>query len=384
MVEERRTTMTLKELNIGESAVIETVGGQGALRQHFLDMGLIPGEKVTLVKFAPMGDPMELQIHGYALTLRLDDAARINVSPAKTVHSFYCFTDTSRTNNKLTISILSKHTTKKQLLFLIYKNEILLSQVQFSYFCLNFSIMKISIDHNSAIPLYLQIENQLRNIIREPEYKKGKMLPNEVDLSKQLGISRNTLRQAINNLVTEGLLVRKKGIGTIVVNQSVSSKAKNWLSFTQEMKAQGIEPTNYELHTSWALPSEEICRFFSITDEKKILKLERLRGNPEFPFVYFISYFNPRIGLTGNEDFSRPLYEILEQDYSSVAKISKEEISAQLADKFLAQKLEIKPGDAILIRKRFVYDPGGRPLEWNIGYYRADSFVYTLEFEREV
>lgn len=97
--------------------------------------------------------------------------------------------------------------------------------------------MKISIDHNSAIPLYLQIENQLRNIIREPEYKKGKMLPNEVDLSKQLGISRNTLRQAINNLVTEGLLVRKKGIGTIVVNQSVSSKAKNWLSFTQEMKA---------------------------------------------------------------------------------------------------------------------------------------------------
>ena len=93
---------------------------------------------------------------------------------------------------------------------MIYKNEILLSQVQFSYFCLNFSIMKISIDHNSAIPLYLQIENQLRNIIREPEYKKGKMLPNEVDLSKQLGISRNTLRQAINNLVTEGLLVRKK------------------------------------------------------------------------------------------------------------------------------------------------------------------------------
>lgn len=93
---------------------------------------------------------------------------------------------------------------------MIYKNEILLSQIQFSYFCLNFSIMKISIDHNSAIPLYLQIENQLRNIIREPEYKKGKMLPNEVDLSKQLGISRNTLRQAINNLVTEGLLVRKK------------------------------------------------------------------------------------------------------------------------------------------------------------------------------
>ena len=73
--------MTLKDLNIGESAVIDTVGGEGALRQHFLDMGLIPGEEVTLVKLAPMGDPMELQIHGYELTLRLDDAKQIQITP---------------------------------------------------------------------------------------------------------------------------------------------------------------------------------------------------------------------------------------------------------------------------------------------------------------
>ena len=75
--------MTLKDLNIGETAVVGTVGGEGALRQHFLDMGLIPGEEVMLVKFAPMGDPMELSIHGYELTLRLDDAARIGVTLAK-------------------------------------------------------------------------------------------------------------------------------------------------------------------------------------------------------------------------------------------------------------------------------------------------------------
>ncbi|WP_423405918.1 ferrous iron transport protein B [Faecalibacterium prausnitzii] len=74
--------MTLKELKIGESAVIDAVGGAGALRQHFLDMGLIPGAEVTLVKLAPMGDPMELRIHGYELTLRLDDAAQIEITPA--------------------------------------------------------------------------------------------------------------------------------------------------------------------------------------------------------------------------------------------------------------------------------------------------------------
>ena len=75
--------MTLKELEIGQSAVVETVGGDGALRQHFLDMGVIPGAEVTLVKYAPMGDPMELRLHGYELTLRLADAEKIDIRPEK-------------------------------------------------------------------------------------------------------------------------------------------------------------------------------------------------------------------------------------------------------------------------------------------------------------
>ncbi len=75
--------MTLKELKPGESAVVEEVGGEGSLRQHFLDMGVIPGTEVTLVKYAPMGDPMQLNIHGYELTLRLADADKINVHKIK-------------------------------------------------------------------------------------------------------------------------------------------------------------------------------------------------------------------------------------------------------------------------------------------------------------
>ncbi len=71
--------MTLKDLKLGQSAIIKSVGGEGILRQHFLDMGLVPTATVTLTKFAPMGDPMELMIHGYELTLRLDDAAKIDV-----------------------------------------------------------------------------------------------------------------------------------------------------------------------------------------------------------------------------------------------------------------------------------------------------------------
>ena len=71
--------MTLKELQIGKSAVIKSVGSHGALRQHFLDMGIIPQVDVTMVKHAPMGDPVEVRVHGYELTLRLSDAHKIQV-----------------------------------------------------------------------------------------------------------------------------------------------------------------------------------------------------------------------------------------------------------------------------------------------------------------
>ena len=73
--------MQLKELKIGQSAVITSVGGEGRLRQHFLDMGVIPGTRVTLVKLAPMGDPMQLTLHGYELSLRLADAEKIEIRP---------------------------------------------------------------------------------------------------------------------------------------------------------------------------------------------------------------------------------------------------------------------------------------------------------------
>ena len=71
--------ITLKELKINDSAVIKDVGGQGSLRQHLLDMGIIPGAKVTMIKSAPMGDPIEIRIHDYELTIRVDDAERIKI-----------------------------------------------------------------------------------------------------------------------------------------------------------------------------------------------------------------------------------------------------------------------------------------------------------------
>lgn len=239
----------------------------------------------------------------------------------------------------------------------------------------------------SSKPLHIQAEKYLRELIEQEDYKNGKLLPSETDLSKDLNISRNTLRQAINKLVFEGLLKRRPGYGTKVVRKGIIGGIKNWMSFSQEMKMLGVDIKNYELHISNKELTQEISNFFEIEDNNshiKCLALERVRGNLEFPFVYFISYFNPQIPLTSEENFSRPLYEILEKDYNILVKTSKEEIYASLAGDLIAQKLEIKPKDPILIRKRFVYDINGVPIEHNIGYYRADSFTYTIEAEREI
>lgn len=246
----------------------------------------------------------------------------------------------------------------------------------------NGQIMKI--DHNSTKPLHIQAEELLRKLIESEEYKNGKYLPNEVELSQELNISRNTLRQAINKLVFEGLLVRKKGVGTKVAQKSILGGVKNWLSFSQEMKQLGIEIRNFELHVSRKTGSEEIAKFFHTenTPNTRFLVLERVRGKKEYPFVYFISYFNPEIPLTGEENFSQPLYEILEKEYDIIVKTSKERVYARLAGEQIAQKLEIDPNDPILIRERFVYDIHEKPVEYNIGYYRADSFTYTIESER--
>ncbi|MBK8501370.1 MAG: GntR family transcriptional regulator [Saprospiraceae bacterium] len=239
-----------------------------------------------------------------------------------------------------------------------------------------------SIDHSSAIPLHKQVEDLLRDLIKHPDYLRGALLPKEVDMSKRLGISRNTIRQATNKLVHENLLIRKKGVGTTVSRPTLTSKLDNWFSFSQEMHEKGLEFINYSLKSGNIKATSDIAQHLQIERGKKVIKLERLRGLDDGPFVYFISYFHPRIGFTGKEDFTRHLYEIMEQDYATIPSISHEEIKAILADEFLAEQLSVPVGEPILFRKRIVCDPGERPIEYNLGYYRADRFSYSIDIKR--
>lgn len=242
--------------------------------------------------------------------------------------------------------------------------------------------IEFKIDHDSGIPLHLQVEKLLRQLIKIEEYQEGKLLPKEVEIAKRLGISRNTVRQATNKLENENLLIRKKGVGTRAVKETVSTKLSNWASFSEEMYSKGVKFVNYQINVSWEKANNVIASELQIEEGKEVLKLERLRGLDNGPFVNFVSYFHPRIGLTGKEDFSRHLYEILEKDYATVPTISKEKINAIKAKKDIAAKLKVEEGSPLLFRRRLVCDPGDRPIEYNIGYYRADSFTYEIDIRR--
>lgn len=244
--------------------------------------------------------------------------------------------------------------------------------------------MNFKLNTKSPVPLHAQIESYLRSLIKKDEFRNGKrFLPKEVTLAKKLGVSRNTVRQAVNTLVNEDLIERKKGVGTKVVNKKITTRLDHWISFTKEMRKQGIEVVNYLVHTSLVVAPEEVYDALSVSKSKKLWRLEKIRGSKQAKYLYSVSYFHPRVGITGDENFRTPLYELLEASHDTIVATSKERISAIKANKELSSILELPMHMPILKRNRLVCDSGDRPVEYNIVYYHTDYFTYDIEIKRE-
>lgn len=241
----------------------------------------------------------------------------------------------------------------------------------------------MEIDETSGIPLYKQIENYIREEINSGKFDDGSFLPREEHLANKFGVSRNTVRQGISHLVHEGVLKRTPGKGTVLAEKTITTKLSEWHSFRSEMEKKGIEVKDYLLKTEFEFAPSETYKKLNIGSDKELFKLERLRGDSKAPFVYFISWFHPRVGLKEDEDYSGSLYKIIEEKHSIVPTYSEEELDAIEADRKIADYLRIKPGKPVLFRKRLVLDIRERPIEYNLGYYRSDKFKYLIRFERK-
>ncbi len=240
------------------------------------------------------------------------------------------------------------------------------------------------LDHDSKIPLHQQAEEQLRKLIKENHFKEGDFFPKEIDLAKRWGIARNTLRQAFNNMVKDGLLERKKRSGTTVKKKKITTDLGNWFSFTYEMEMQGISFNDVDHQVARVKASKEVAKYLGIEPGTMVISMQRIRSTGKKPMLYSQSFFHPRVGLTGKENFKRPLYEMLDEEFHIVPVYSQEEIKAVAATEKLAGLMQIEKTMPLLERKRVVLDAGRKPVEYNLCYYRSDSFTYSIEIKRTV
>jgi GntR family transcriptional regulator len=238
------------------------------------------------------------------------------------------------------------------------------------------------LDHKSALPLRAQVESLLRGMVLQPKYQKGALLPDEVTLAGQLGVSRGTVRSGLSKLVFEGILERKAGVGTRVSNHHLESGIRAWRSFTREMACKGIKVKNFQVDYRLAEPSADAIQALQLNPEKSLWRLDRVRGWNGNPVLHSTSWFHPRLKLKGTEDTNQPLYEMIEKAAGTRPHHAREEFLAVSADARMARLLAVSRGAPLLLRRHIVFDPGDRPFEFAEVCYVSSRFTLTLDMRR--
>lgn len=240
----------------------------------------------------------------------------------------------------------------------------------------------LSIDHDSPIPLRAQVEQLLRELVLKPEYQKGALIPDELALAAQLGVSRGTVRSGISKLVFEGVLERKAGVGTRVSPRHLESGITAWRSFTREMASKGIIVKNFRLNYRQVKASADAARALNVDPETPLWCLDRVRGWDGKPVLQSSSWFHPRVALDGTEDTAFPLYEMIEKATGVRPKNAREEFLAVSADARLAKLLEVRRNTPLLLRRHTVFDQGSRPFEFAEVHYVSSRFALSLNMRR--
>jgi GntR family transcriptional regulator len=238
-------------------------------------------------------------------------------------------------------------------------------------------------DPADPLPLYVQVERLVREMIKQPKYQRGELLPDEISLSRGWGVSRSTVRAAMSTLVTEGVLQRQSGVGTRVRRDRLVSGVAAWHSFTKEMARRGITVQRLQKTCTQVGATGEVAGALGLAARTPVILIEQIRGWDDIPSAVFDSYLHPRLGLTTGDNYTRPLYELIGERSGILPERSIEEFTAIAADKVLARKLDVQRGTPLLARKRIVLDTAGKPMEFARVFYRSDRFTLTLTLEKE-
>jgi DNA-binding GntR family transcriptional regulator len=236
--------------------------------------------------------------------------------------------------------------------------------------------LAIDLDRSSPIPLYFQVAEQISEAIRRGDLTPGSRLDNEILLADRLGLSRPTVRQAIQYLVDKGLLVRKRGVGTQVVHGQVK-RSVELTSLYDDLSRAGQEPATRVLSLERTPVQEDVAAILGVTIGTEMLRLERIRYASGEPLALLHNWLPLGLApLTAENLSERGLYELLRAAGVRM-RVANQRIGARAATAAEARLLDERRGAPLLTMLRTTYDDQGRAVEHGSHVYRASH--YSLE-----
>jgi GntR family transcriptional regulator len=240
------------------------------------------------------------------------------------------------------------------------------------------------LNKNIPIPLYYQLKGILLEYINtnnSPE----EAIPTEVNISEHFGISRPTVRQAINELVVEGYLYRIKGKGTFISKPKINQDFLLVLdNFNNEMQKKGLVPSTIVLELKVIKSDEKISKALNISIGNDVIHLSRVRYANDEPNVFVNTYlpYDKCAGILDEDLENQSLYQILEEKYNLVISRASRTLEAIIASEYEASLLQISEGAPIQFFESTAYLEDGTAIEYSLAKYRGDRNKFTFELKR--
>lgn len=242
--------------------------------------------------------------------------------------------------------------------------------------------MKI-VDPSNPIPKYLQISAWLRELIQTGRLLEGEKLPSEIELSKMCAVNRNTLRQAISELTSQGLLRKEKGMGTFVTSnrpEAFKHKLERISSFRDDLGEIGIPEKTKLLKKGMEDATEYVAKNLILRPSGKVVVVRRLRTGNGIPLVYEESYlpgekFKPILDM----DLTGSMYKLISEQFNTVLSRCEQSIRAVNFNGKIARLFKLPKNTAGLYMESITYNDNHVPIELLYSYYRGDKYIFEIE-----
>ncbi|MFE2938217.1 GntR family transcriptional regulator [Streptomyces sp. NPDC059255] len=237
--------------------------------------------------------------------------------------------------------------------------------------------LKLSVNRSSPVPLYYQLAQQLESAIEHGQLAPGSLLGNEIELAGRLGLSRPTVRHAIQSLVDKGLLVRRRGIGTQVVHSQVK-RPLELSSLYDDLREAGQSPTTRVLRNTTEPASAEVAAALGVAEGSEVVALERLRLSHAEPMAYMRNFLPPGLLRLDTEELEETgLYRLM-RAVGITLHSARQTVGARNATAREGESLDEAEGAALLTMERTTYDDTGRAVEFGTHIYRASRYAFEF------